>query len=784
MNNGNGFNHHGVPTPGPVHPQMQNLVQGFNGNGFNHHLPVYNPSSDDSEDEGRNNIVIEELPSDYPSDDDQEEGNFIVNESSDDSEDSHSSDDPQDGVVDVHQPAAHDDQVEAIVIKKTDYDPQGEAIDVHRTDDIQGGSDFDHHAAHDLQEEAIDVPQTANDPENNHYFRVVPGRNISGIVLFAVMIFFLLKRAETKSLDERNGEASIHVGDIYHREAPFLRNYAAMERDFKVFGGNATTCYHSNDHKLKSKYASEHYLFMNLRDRRFLTNDPDHKAHFFFIPISCQIWGAGEKVIQTYVKRLISSYPYWNRTLGADHFFVSCHDFGSRATEEVPFLLKNAIQLVCSPSYDSKYIPQKYVALPQILELSLPPPHGYDMWNRTIAESLPFLQCHGKLNPLRTKLGFWAGSLNSDVRRNLLQFYKGVPEFEFHFVGKMKRSSVLGAYQKESCASKCCICPRGKTQVGGVCLAESMAFGCVPVILSDYYDLPFNDVLDWNNFSVILKEEHAPNLEKILKEIPEENYKKMHQNLLQVRKHFQWNPLPVKYDLFRMVMYELWLRRHIIKYDEYDELHMVMYELWQRRHIISIRSNCLLLESSSKKIGTVSHFLGKTFEALFGFSFRALQDSHHFTEAFHSPEVFEKDYMDMERNFKIFMYPCTDKDVVDDKQWRLIGKYGSEGKRSYEDIAIIFQDNVKSLITKYPYWNRNLGADHFIVTCHDIGVTVPRKDITLPQIIQPFALPAGGNNLKNRTVLAFWAGRCSSDIRDELIQSWQNDTDLDIENKR
>ncbi|KAJ6366395.1 hypothetical protein OIU77_002889 [Salix suchowensis] len=532
MNNGNGFNHHGVPTPGLVHPQMQNLVQGFNGNGFNHHLPVYNPSSDDSEDEGRNNIVIEELPSDYPSDDDQEEGNFIVNESSDDSEDSHSSDDPQDGVVDVHQPAAHDDQVEAIVIKKTDYDPQGEAIDVHRTDDIQGGSDFDHHAAHDLQEEAIDVPQTANDPENNHYFRVVPGRNISGIVLFAVMIFFLLKRTETKSLDERNGEASIHVGDIYHRDAPFLRNYAAMERDFKVFGGNATTCYHSTDRKSKSKYATEHYFFMNLRDSRFLTNDP-HKAHFFFIPISCQKWGAGEKVIQTYVKSLVSSYPYWNRTLGADHFFVSCHDFGSRATEEVPFLLKNAIQLVCSPSYDSNYIPQKDVALPQILELSLPPHHGYGMRNRSTVKSRPLMIHPEMMLPRRTKLGFWACSLNSDVRKNLLIFYKGAPEFNFHFIDKMKRAAILDAYENELYGSKFCICPRWNNHLGGVCLTESMTFGCVPVILSDYYDLPFNDVLDWNNFSV-----NVPNLEKILKEIPEENYKKMHQNLLQVDMNF------------------------------------------------------------------------------------------------------------------------------------------------------------------------------------------------------------------------------------------------------
>ncbi|CAK7355322.1 unnamed protein product [Dovyalis caffra] len=44
----------------------------------------------------------------------------------------------------------------------------------------------------------------------------------------------------------------------------------------------------------------------------------------------------------------------------------------------------------------------------------------------------------------------------------------------------MKRSAVLGTYRKELYRSKFCICPRGKTQVGGVCLAESMTFGCVP----------------------------------------------------------------------------------------------------------------------------------------------------------------------------------------------------------------------------------------------------------------------------------------------------------------
>ena len=92
--------------------------------------------------------------------------------------------------------------------------------------------------------------------------------------------------------------------------------------------------------------------------------------------------------IENYVNSLISRYPCWNRSLGADHFFFSCHDVGSRAVQQVPFLMKNAIRLVCSPSYDSSYIPQKNVALPQIMELSLPP----NVESRTFLRSPKMIQ--------------------------------------------------------------------------------------------------------------------------------------------------------------------------------------------------------------------------------------------------------------------------------------------------------------------------------------------------------------------------------------------------------
>ena len=56
--------------------------------------------------------------------------------------------------------------------------------------------------------------------------------------------------------------------------------------------------------------------------------------------------------------------------------------------------------------------------------------------------------------------------------------------------------------------------------------------------MSDYYDLPFNDILDWDEFSVILKEDDVLELEKILKSIPQGEYEKMHQNVLKVDKNF------------------------------------------------------------------------------------------------------------------------------------------------------------------------------------------------------------------------------------------------------
>jgi ACT domain-containing protein len=54
------------------------------------------------------------------------------------------------------------------------------------------------------------------------------------------------------------------------------------------------------------------------------------------------------------------------------------------------------------------------------------------------------------------------------------------------------------------------------------------------VILSDYYDLPFNDIVNWRKFSIILREEDVGNLKTVLQSISDEQYKALHRSLRRV----------------------------------------------------------------------------------------------------------------------------------------------------------------------------------------------------------------------------------------------------------
>lgn len=92
-------------------------------------------------------------------------------------------------------------------------------------------------------------------------------------------------------------------------------------------------------------------------------------------------------------------------------------------------------------------------------------------------------------------------------------------------------------------------------------IIEAIYYECVPVIIADNFVLPFSEFLDWSAFSVVVAEKDIPKLKEILTAIPLRRYLAMQINVKMVQKHFLWNPKPLKYDLFHMVLHSIWFSR-------------------------------------------------------------------------------------------------------------------------------------------------------------------------------------------------------------------------------
>ncbi|ONH94251.1 hypothetical protein PRUPE_7G006300 [Prunus persica] len=317
----------------------------------------------------------------------------------------------------------------------------------------------------------------------------------------------------------------VNNNEVFHDRHIFLEDYKEMKRSFKIYvyphrqDDSFANALLPVDSEPGGNYASESFFKKVLMKSRFITNDPT-KADLFFLPFS--------------IARLRHD-PRVGVGGGADHFYVACHSIGRSAMEKASEVKFNAIQVVCSSSYFLPgYIPHKDACLPQI-------------WPRKE-------EPHDLLSSNRTKLAFFAGGINSPVREKLLQVWRNDSEIFAHF------GRLTTPYADELLGSKFCLHVKG-FEVNTARVADSLYYGCVPVIIANYYDLPFADILNWKSFSVIVATLDIPLLKKILKGISSEEYTRLQSNVLKVRKHFQWHLSPIDYDAFYMVMYELWLRR-------------------------------------------------------------------------------------------------------------------------------------------------------------------------------------------------------------------------------
>ncbi|KAJ8899881.1 hypothetical protein K2173_019584 [Erythroxylum novogranatense] len=380
-----------------------------------------------------------------------------------------------------------------------------------------------------------------------------------------------LQKARVAIKEAKDGNQTLqdsdHVpqGPMYWNARVFHRSYLEMEKQFKVFvyREGEPPVFHNGP--CRSIYSMEgNFIHMMELDAQFRAKDPE-KAHVFFLPFSVVMmvqfvyvrdshdFKPIRRMVTDYVNLVAGKYPYWNRSLGADHFMLSCHDWGPRTSFSVPHLANNAIRALCNANTSERFNPIKDVSFPEI--------------NLQTGSTKGLIG--GPSPSKRPILAFFAGGLHGPIRPIVLEHWENKDDDIQVHTYLPKGVSYYGMMRK----SKFCLCPSGH-EVASPRVVEAFYTGCVPVLISDHYVPPFSDVLNWKTFSVEVPVRDIPKLKEILNSISPRQHMRMQRRLVKIRRHFEVNSPPKRYDVFHMILHSIWLRRLNIIYNNNSSNHL------------------------------------------------------------------------------------------------------------------------------------------------------------------------------------------------------------------
>ncbi|XP_073289729.1 probable glycosyltransferase At3g07620 [Primulina huaijiensis] len=318
---------------------------------------------------------------------------------------------------------------------------------------------------------------------------------------------------------------------LFRNISMFKRSYELMERVLKVYVYKEGEKPIFHQPILKGLYASEGW-FMKLMEgnNNFAVKDP-RKAHLFYMPFSSRMLEHSlyvrnshnrtnlRQYLKNYSEKVAAKYRFWNRTGGADHFLVACHDW---APYETRHHMEHCIKALCNADVTTGFKIGRDVSLPETYIRSA---------------RNPLRDLGGKPPSQRTILAFYAGNMHGYLRPILLEFWKD-KESDMKIFGPMPPGVASKMnYIQHMKSSKYCICPKGH-EVNSPRVVEAIFYECVPVIISDNFVPPFFEVLNWDAFSFILAEKDIPNLKKILVSIPENKYLELQLGVRRVQQHF------------------------------------------------------------------------------------------------------------------------------------------------------------------------------------------------------------------------------------------------------
>ncbi|CAL1382455.1 unnamed protein product [Linum trigynum] len=247
-------------------------------------------------------------------------------------------------------------------------------------------------------------------------------------------------------------------------------------------------------------------------------------------------------VLQDKVVKYVTSQPEWKRSGGKDHLVMAHH----------PNSMLSARM---------KLWPAMFV----LSDFGRYPPNVANVEKDVIAPYKHVIKSYvndsSEFDTRPTLLYFQGAIYRKDgglARQELFYLLKDEKDVHFQF-GSVKKDGIHKA-SRGMHGSKFCLNIAGDTPSSNR-LFDAIASHCVPVIISDEIELPYEDVLDYSEFCVFVKTSDAVKekfLINFIRSIKKEEWTRMWTRLKEVERFFQFQYPSVEGDAVQMIWQAVW----------------------------------------------------------------------------------------------------------------------------------------------------------------------------------------------------------------------------------
>ncbi|RCV36290.1 hypothetical protein SETIT_7G307000v2 [Setaria italica] len=246
---------------------------------------------------------------------------------------------------------------------------------------------------------------------------------------------------------------------------------------------------------------------------------------------------ARDKALQEKLVRYLSARPEWKRYGGADHVIVAHHP--------------NSLLHARGPLSPAVFVLSDFGRYhPRVASLEKDVIAPYKHMAKTFVNDLAGFDD-------RPTLLYFRGAIyrkeGGSIRQELYYMLKDEKNVYFSF-GSVQDHGASKASQGMH-SSKFCLNIAGDTPSSNR-LFDAIVSHCVPVIISDDIELPYEDVLDYSKFSIFVRSSDAVKkgfLMRLISGVSKQQWTRMWNRLKEVDKHFEYQYPSQKDDAVQMI---------------------------------------------------------------------------------------------------------------------------------------------------------------------------------------------------------------------------------------